>query len=144
TATCTSADDAAGSNETIFYSTCNPSPCTGGAAAGVLDLGGGGGPVRLFGSSTYDHILYWRDKTSDSGTPSTSEIKVVGGSTTTLNGHIYAFSSDADVSGGSAATAAVLNVSILANTLKFTGNSNLVLNWNPVTAPKITRVALVE
>jgi Flp pilus assembly protein TadG len=142
-ATCTPADDASGGNEVIFYFTCTSTPtCSGGASAGNLDLGGGGGNVRLNGHDGFDEILFWIDRFSNGGTPSTSEVKIVGSSTTVLNGHVYARSSDANISGGSAGTPVLLNISIMANTIAFTGSSNLILNWEPTSAVTITRIAL--
>lgn len=144
TAVCTSADDAAGANGTVFYSTCDPSPCSGGETAGEVDFGGGGGDVRLRGHASYDNIVIWIDRQSNGGAPSSTEIRIVGNSTTKLEGHVYAASSDADFSGGSSGTPETLNISALVNTMNFAGGSNLELRWDPVTAPKYRRVALVE
>jgi Flp pilus assembly protein TadG len=149
TASCTTADDAAGDNRTLFYFTCSSGTCppNGSGTAGQLDLGGGGGRVRLNGhtpdaTTDYDGILFWINRHANGGTTSTSEVKITGGSTTVLNGHVYARPYDADVSGGSSGTPAQLNISIMANTLRFTGSSNLILNWSPTSATSITRIAL--
>ena len=139
-ATCTASDDGGGNKGVVFYSTCSPSPC----AAHNFDFGGGGGQVRLRGHDDYDGILLWIDRNASGGTISTTEVKVTGGSTTELNGHVYARSSDVNLTGGSSGTPAVLNISVLANTLSVSGNANLVLNWDPVTAPKLERIALIQ
>jgi hypothetical protein len=137
-----------GSNVT-FYLTCNPWPCAGVRTAGQVTMGAQGS-INLDSNTSNPYvensrkdILIWLDRTSNGGNGS-PEVNINGGSSSSLDGHIYAFSSDVQVTGGSQQTPVSLNISILANSLSFSGNSYINLNWDVVHAIKIDRLALIE
>jgi hypothetical protein len=140
--------------EALFYSTCNPTPCTppvspscnpascSGETAGSINFQGGGGAVNLTGESDYENILFWIDRTSQVS-PKAS-VTLVGGSNMNMRGHTYALTSDVEVRGNNASEVLRLNMTILADKIVFGGSSAIEMAWDFATAAKIKYIALIE
>ncbi len=120
----------------LIYATCDPSPCNG----SKVDISITGGQNTLTGHPDYRNIVIWVDRTAGSN----SSVKLAGQGNNGISGSIYNINSDVSLSGGSSGTSTTLNISVVANTIGLSGQGNIELPWNPLTAPSEIQAELVE
>lgn len=120
----------------LIYATCDPSPCNG----GKVDISITGGNNSLTGHPDYRNIVIWVDRTAGSN----SSVKLAGQGNSGISGSIYNIGSEVSLSGGSSGTSTTLNISVVADTITLSGQGNIELPWNPLTAPSEIQAELVE
>ncbi|TAK73830.1 MAG: hypothetical protein EPO16_11835 [Dehalococcoidia bacterium] len=131
-----SAGSLVSSGPVLIYATCDPSPCNG----GKVDISITGGNNVLIGNPDYRNVVIWVDRTASAN----STVKLAGQGNTGISGSIYNINSSVTLSGGSSGSSTVLNISVVADTIGLTGQGNVVLPWNPLTAPSEILAELVE
>ncbi|HXH22375.1 MAG TPA: pilus assembly protein TadG-related protein [Dehalococcoidia bacterium] len=130
--------------EVLIYATCNPHPCgtavcsPSGSVAPRLQFPGQA-MLWLRGHSSYERILIWVDRTSRYF----STVSLSGGATGRLDGRLYALCSFVDFTGSSTGNLTV-NMSMVAGTFKFSGNGLVSIPYDPILAPPLRIIALVE
>jgi hypothetical protein len=104
-----------------FYNTCSPSPCSNGHGNYLpfTISGGGSSTMAAPTSGPLSGILFFQDPTVN--TP--SQDTVSGGSSTCFTGALYFSQTQLTYSGGS--SAGTCDTQIVANTINFSGSSNL-------------------
>ena len=128
-------------DEVLLYSTCqNVMPCGGTDRAG--DLSFSGGVLNLAGDLEHYNILFWMDRTSQLSNPRAT-LSLVGSSTLQLEGIAYSLTSHCHLSGQGNLDLA-LNMSFICSTIDFSGQANIIIDYDPIHAPVRREIALVE
>jgi len=121
----------------LLYNTCPTSPCNGSQPDDIEK--GGNAIIKVKGLPEYDNIVIWVDRTAGDG----SQVKLVGGADDYLAGRIYAITAKVDIS-GSPGVVLTLNMSIVADTIELHGDATIDIPFDPLLAPPIWRMALIE
>ena len=125
--------------EVLLYSTCDPTECDG-AVAGNLSFTGGS--LNLTGDSDIYNMLFWIDKTSKYN-PGGARLSISGTGTVFLSGLTYALTSDCLIT-GQASIDLELNMSFICDTIDFSGQGNIIIDYDPITAPVTREIAITE
>jgi hypothetical protein len=123
--------------EVLLYNTCPTSPCKG-SQPGDIEISGNA-ITSVKGHPDYENIVIWVDRTAGDG----SQVKLVGGAAEGLTGRIYAITAKVDISGAQGIEL-TLNMSIVADTIELHGDATLNIPFDPLLAPPIRRIALIE
>jgi len=122
--------------EVLLYDTCASSPCNG-ARPGDMEITGSVN-VALKGVPAYHNIVIWVDRTAGAG----SLVKLGGSAAAGVDGTVYALKSEVDIDGSGVATL-TLNMAIVADTINV-GAGDITIPYDPLLAPPIRRIALIE
>jgi hypothetical protein len=122
--------------EVLLYDTCASSPCNGAKPSDIEITGSV--KVALKGVPAYHNIVIWVDRTAASG----SLVKLGGSAAAGVDGTVYALKSEVDIDGSGVATL-TLNMAIVADTINI-GAGDITIPYDPLLAPPIRRIALIE
>jgi Flp pilus assembly protein TadG len=122
--------------EVLLYDTCSTTPCNGATPDDVEITGSVN--VALKGVPAYHNIVIWIDRTAGAG----SLLKLGGSAAAGVDGTVYALKSEVDIDGSGVATL-TLNMAIVADTINV-GAGTITIPYDPLLAPPIRRMALIE
>jgi type II secretory pathway pseudopilin PulG len=128
-----------GSN-VFFYNTCNPSPCSNGSSnyKPLTVSGGSTATLSANTSGTYSGVIFFQDPT----VKSSSQDTVSGGSTSCFTGAIDVSKTPLVYSGGSSGGSC--DTSLIADTVTFSGGSNLGSTTATSSGPSAPTAVLIE
>jgi hypothetical protein len=124
----------------FIYDTCNPSPCSGGSNKYNPITISGGSTANLSASTSgaYAGIIWLQDPTVNSNAQET----ISGGSTSCFTGVIDVSQSQLVYSGGSSGGSC--DTSLVADTITFSGGSNLGSSASSSSGPSAPTAVLIE
>ena len=134
------------SEQVLLYSTCQAPPVPCNVSGSTVRIAGGidflaGSIVQLAGLGTMSNMVIWVDRTSgwNSANPLGSQVQITGESDTILNGRIYAYTSHVEMEGEM-----TVNMSIVADNIKFSGNDPINVSYSATLAPPLRIRGIIE